>query len=235
MSAKLKIETKPWQASEESLHVLKTACQMRAWRLVALSLNIEPAKGIRARLADEPTVLGSYKHRLSVTSNLIGEKAARGHLRYVPDADNDGVKSDPRARRTERMVNLFEFIYFCEDHDFTVERRMRDIADALRLSRLWGAQAAQIDQERMSRNDLGGITRRHRTLSCLVVGLLARAADVSLDGAVADKNFDAKLTIDPKALADQLSEKGVDCGDGRAVKNAIEDSIHTAGGRVIRV
>lgn len=232
MSEKLQIG-KAWHASEKYWNVLTTACQMRAWRLVALSLNIEPTKGIQARLAGEPEIMGNYKHRLSATSNLISEKGARGHLRFVPDADNDGVKSDPKAGRTERMVNLFEFIHFCEDHGFTIEQRMKDIAAELGRGKLWGAQAAQIEEDRMTRNELGGVRRRHQTLSRLVVGLLARGADVSLNGLVDDKKFDAKLMIDPEALADQLILKGVFCGDARAVKNAIEDSIHTIGGRVV--
>jgi hypothetical protein len=233
MDAGVQTEEKPWHASDKYWNVLKTACQMRAWRLVALSLNIEPTKGIRARLANEATVLSYYKHRFSVTSNLMSTKAERGHLRYVPDADNDGVKSDPKAGCTERVVNLFEFIYFCEDHEFPVEQRMTDIAAELRRGKLWGSRAAQIDEERMLKNDRAGVTRRHRTLSRLVVGLLARGKDVSLTNVVDGKPFDATTVTAPSALANQLAAGGVECGDSRAVKSAIEDSIHTIGGRVL--
>ncbi|HEY8709097.1 MAG TPA: hypothetical protein VIM34_13995 [Burkholderiaceae bacterium] len=233
MGEDVQTEQKPWQASEEYWNALKTACQMRAWRLVALSLNIKPTKGIRARLAGEPALLAEYQHRLRVTSYLMSAKAIRGHLRYVPDADNDGVKSDPKAGRTERMVNLFEFVYFCEDHEFAVEQRMKGIAAELRRGKLWGAQASLIDEERMLKNALGGVTRRHRTLSRLVVGLLARGKDVSLTEVVDGKPFDATTVTAPSVLADQLTTAGVECGEPRAVKNAIEDSIHTIGGRVV--
>lgn len=238
--------TSRWQASDEDWRLLKLIGRYRGRKLAALSLGLNPATGVRKRLADQQQLLDRYKGLLSLLRNRASSSHEVGAVRYVADSANDPLRLDPQRSASDRVFNLIDYVDFMRGRA-EIDRRMTDIAEELRSHPDWSSSANTLRLDGRSPKQKEAQTKVAQSMAKVLLGMLVARCGLEMEFPWKDSETPPKYKLKRGVWPDlvkAVSESGLmQREDDRLVENpmhprtvraAVSSAISLLGEGVVR-